>query len=53
MGLYFRSSHRHASILGTGSFTSNFGKAKADKQGVAGEVDLPAWVGIKESTRRR
>ena len=53
MGISFRSPHRYASIFGTGSFTSNFGKAKAAKVGVAGRVDLPACVGIEKRPRRR
>ena len=54
MGLSFRSAHRQASILGAGSYMSNFGTAKPDRAGVAVRVDLPAWVGIeKEATRRQ
>ena len=48
MGLSFRSPYRYASIHGTGSLTSNFGKAKLHWAGVAGDVDLPAWLGIEK-----
>ena len=53
MGLSFKSPHRYASIHGTGSLTSNFGKAEARRAEVAGKVDLPACLGIKKRPRKR
>ena len=53
MGLSFRSPHRDSSILGSGSFTSNFSTAKPDKVVVAVNLDIPACVGIEKRPRRR
>jgi hypothetical protein len=51
MGLSFRSPHRYTSILGAGSFTSNFCPAKPEKAEVAGEVVLPACPDIAKRAR--
>ena len=52
MGLSFRTPHRQASILGAGSYMSNFFTAKPERAGVAGkDPHVAASLGTNESFR--